>query len=380
MGVTGDDLLNRILKTAGRKVDLVTYKDGIIDTTTTSNENKRQRTSARRPLRLGLDVGTLVALKTLCILWIMTSSLSASLSSLQLAQELQAPVAESTIGGEAEGIDFWAKHSSLLKDAWEEWESQQDLPPLVMDKMMDSSLKNTVQAAWKDPSLEHDVKELWTQVAPGVFSCQLFDANIIGDIRKHLDRACYESKIPIRRPNSMNRYGMILTEADGSVQLRRLDRFYQELVETYIRPIGRTLFSEYISSNKDDGETYAFTIRYKHGEDVALSEHSDASLYTLNVNLNLPHENYQGSSLYFVDESGAHHNVTMKPGMALLHRGMTRHASLPIEGEGERTNMIVWLFGDNGYVRIAPYEPQERLSRQQRWTKTKHPKHATDEL
>lgn len=61
MGVTGD-LLHRILKTAGRKLDLSVYKDGIIDIDSTpTNETKRQRTCTRRPIRIGFDVGTLVA-------------------------------------------------------------------------------------------------------------------------------------------------------------------------------------------------------------------------------------------------------------------------------------------------------------------------------
>ena len=62
MGVTGD-LLPRILKTAGRKVDLSTYKDGIIDSSSmqVGDRTKRQRTSSRRPLRIALDVGTIVA-------------------------------------------------------------------------------------------------------------------------------------------------------------------------------------------------------------------------------------------------------------------------------------------------------------------------------
>lgn len=60
MGVTGD-LLPRILKTAGRKVNLATYKDGIVDSSTKNDSNKRQRTSSRRPIRIGLDVGTMIA-------------------------------------------------------------------------------------------------------------------------------------------------------------------------------------------------------------------------------------------------------------------------------------------------------------------------------
>ena len=60
MGVTGD-LLHRILKTAGRKLDLSIYKDGIVDSNHPTDETNRQRTCTRRPLRIGFDVGTLVS-------------------------------------------------------------------------------------------------------------------------------------------------------------------------------------------------------------------------------------------------------------------------------------------------------------------------------
>ena len=30
--------------------------------------------------------------------------------------------------------------------------------------------------------------------------------------------------------------------------------------------------------------------------------------------------------------------------------------------------MVVWLYGKHGDVRIAPYEPHQRLDQQQRWS------------
>ena len=58
MGVAGD-LLPRILRTSGRQVDLAMYKNGIIDSR--KDKNKRQRTSSRRPIRIAIDVGTVMA-------------------------------------------------------------------------------------------------------------------------------------------------------------------------------------------------------------------------------------------------------------------------------------------------------------------------------
>ena len=52
--------------------------------------------------------------------------------------------------------------------------------------------------------------------------------------------------------------------------------------------------------------------------------------------------------------------------MLLIHRGSVRHAALPITS-GTRHNMIIWLFGEGGHVRVAPYGEGERLAVEQRW-------------
>jgi hypothetical protein len=72
----------------------------------------------------------------------------------------------------------------------------------------------------------------------------------------------------------------------------------------------------------------------RDGEDVALAEHRDASVATLNLNLNTAGaareggegdagggaRSFLGSELYFVDEDdpAVHHTVRFEPGMALL--------------------------------------------------------------
>jgi len=52
-------------------------------------------------------------------------------------------------------------------------------------------------------------------------------------------------------------------------------------------------------------------------------------------------------------EQQQRYNVTFTPGMAVLHRGMLRHAAYPIR-KGERIQLIIWVFGPGGYVRVAP--------------------------
>jgi len=179
--------------------------------------------------------------------------------------------------------------------------------------------------------------------------------------------AAAASPIPKRRPNAMNRYGLVIDkDSEGGVTYPEIDAFRDFVVDRYMRPFGRTWFNEYAGPD-DDKEAYAFTIAYSADKDVKLKEHSDASLVTMNVNLNLPHEDYDGSLIAFVDEEGTKHELVFQPGMALLHRGMHRHSALPLN-EGQRHNMVFWLFGENGYVRIAKYDDDERLNLEQRWT------------
>ena len=159
---------------------------------------------------------------------------------------------------------------------------------------------------------------------------------------------------------------------------------------------------------EDDLDYYAFTISYDgtttntrsiQSKDMELKEHRDASVVTLNINLNLPEENYGGSEVFFrgypaadswsssdlfasnsKDEEDGGGTVTFSPGMAIIHLGSHRHGSLPInsahsnsnsEGkqpnDGKRFNLVIWLFGTLGDVRIAPYSKDEQLTADQRW-------------
>ena len=55
------------------------------------------------------------------------------------------------------------------------------------------------------------------------------------------------------------------------------------------------------------------------------------------------------------------------PGEAVLHLGGQYHAAEPTT-EGCRVNLIVWLFGAHGVVRVAPYDEPAQLQPQQRWS------------
>jgi hypothetical protein len=281
-------------------------------------------------------------------------------SPLQQARSLQLPSVSATSGGEGEHLEFWQQHEELLQQAWNEWSaeiSSSSLPDLEEVLLMNPSLYHQVHQLWTEPSLEREQQllqsegGLWEEPIPGVWVCRnFFTPTGLRRIREHLRAASDDSGIPTRRPNGMNRYGLVLDhDTQGGVSYPQISAFRKWLVDRYVRPLGRTFFPEFSGKNEqDDIEAYAFTIHYKEQPassaaadaktttkgDVRLPEHSDASIFTMNINLNLPEEDdYEGSILEFVvnpdtttttdpDETPRKASLRMEPGMAVLHRGM----------------------------------------------------------
>ncbi len=291
----------------------------------------------------------------------------------ELARALIPPTPVAKSDGEFEEAEFYQRHGELLRAAWREHGLADASLADFRSAVVAPSLAAAVEALREQPSPEREaaVRALFNETAPGVFCGQLLRADAIAGLRAELARVA-ASGIPTRRPNGMNRYGVILDdEVDGAVS-NGLAAFVRALVDAYVRPLGRMLFPELVGA-EDDKEQFAFTVRYRPDEDATLAEHRDASVVTLNLNLNAPGEGYGGSALAFQDarEPSARHTVEFTPGMALIHQGALRHAALPIE-HGARENLIVWLFGDDGYVRAAPHPEAERLSLGERWDLPRH--------
>lgn len=211
---------------------------------------------------------------------------------------------------------------------------------------------------------ETALKTLFEEVLPGVWrSPQLFSKTFSQHLIAELDHID-ATGLPLRRPNGMNRYGAILEDVPGG--LTSLAPAINDLIQWYLRPIAETLLPEVVGEG-DAEEHFAFTIRYKRGEDVSLSEHRDASVAT--INLCLGREGFEGGHLYFVPNSSqplARLPLEHAPGFAIIHRGALRHGAQALVA-GERVNLIVWLFGKHGDVRFADYPPAERMRQSQRW-------------
>ena len=338
------------------------------------------------------------------------------------------PQAIDTKDAEFENEQFWNEHGPLIQEAWKEWEishatTLSDFNDDGKDQgwIIDISLAGAIDEAFANPSegSETAVKSPWKNnkrtLPKGVYASQLLSPRGISYLRHLFDQAA-ASGIPTRRPNGMNRNGAIVdSNIYGAVPVQPMVKAVEEIIDRILRPAGRMLYQDRIGCD-DDLDYYAFTIKYDGSEnescdddtstsstrlkDIELKEHRDASVVTLNVNLNLPEEDFAGSEVFFrgypaADGSssssdffaanpndGHDGTVAFSPGMAIIHLGAHRHGSLPIttkhsdsiDSEGkqksgcnQRFNLVIWLFGRNGDVRIAPYLEEEQMTADQRW-------------
>ena len=152
------------------------------------------------------------------------------------------------------------------------------------------------------------------------------------------------------------------------------------VIRDYVRPLTEMIFPEHIAG-EDAEENYSFIVDYQRDPndileekdfDVDLKEHRDSSVATLNVCLG--YDNFTGGNVSFrADDPGGFGqdskgtgDIVMEPGLAVIHKGQHRHAALPITS-GRRVNLIVWLMGKGGYVRVKPYPVEEQLTSKERW-------------
>lgn len=293
------------------------------------------------------------------------------LSPLQKARALNLPSREEMLYRSPSVHQFWNQNKSILSDAWVEWEEDHKGSLFTLDdSLLDAKLRNAVTQAWSNPEEELAVQDLWEEVSPGVFQCQFFDPERLADLREYLEGVA-NAGIPLRPPYgiALNRLGAMLDHrSEGFLGAPNFQTFYRELLDKYMRPIARLLFPEIVGY---DTQTFGFSIQYQAGMDTSLRLHTDASAATLNVNLNLPREDFSGSEVDFYDRvTGEKNRLTFKPGIAMIHRGSVAHAAQPITG-GTRTNFVLWLFGDNGQLPLngAKSEP---ISASQRWSVPTH--------
>ena len=178
----------------------------------------------------------------------------------------------------------------------------------------------------------------------GVYAFDLFTPELCALLMDECDN--YEaSDLPRRRPNTMNRAGVIVNEIG-------MHSLMSALLQLIISPLAAHLFSNESFATSLDHH-HSFVVHYAADDaasgagavaDSGLDMHHDASEVTLNVCLG---RQFCGSGIRFCGRFGAADHRRMRavcthvPGRALLHLGRHRHGADDISS-GERLNLIVW--------------------------------------
>ena len=286
---------------------------------------------------------------------------------LEQARAVPRPSREAMLQRAPAVQSFWDSNTELFEKAWAEWDTNGEGKDLTIDaSIFAPKLRATVEAAWSDPSAEGAVRDLWTEVFPGVYEAQFFDPAKIAELRAYMEAAA-NADIPVRPPYgiSLNRGGAMLDpRSEGYLAAPSFQAFYGSLMTQYMRPVSRMLFPDIMGF---DTQTFGFSIQWQADKDTSLRAHTDASSVTLNINLNLPGEDFSGSGVRFFDrETRQIAELSFAPGRALIHHGSVPHESMPIL-EGERSNFVLWLYGEGGQV---PYfgAPKPDIPAAERWT------------
>ncbi len=284
---------------------------------------------------------------------------------LEQARALHLPERQAMLRRDPSVQKFWSENQELLHKAWEEWDAA-DIGDSLGPSLLDPKLRAAVETAWQDPSRESAVRDLMTEPSPGVFSFQFFDPEQLQTLRSYLE-AVWDAGIPIRPPYGivLNRQGAMLDlRSEGAIGAPSFQAFYRMLIDTYMRPIARLVYPEIVGY---DSQAFGFSINYQPTTDTSIRPHSDASAVTLNINVNLPDESFTGSNVDFLDPaSGDVASLRFEPGSAMIHRGGVPHMAHPIT-TGERTNLVLWLFGEGGRMPV-PEQTSAQIDPRERWT------------
>lgn len=287
---------------------------------------------------------------------------------LTKARNVSRPTRDAMLQRDPSVHQFWNDNEALFEQAWTEWEKNAGHGDIALNRdLYAPALRQAVERSWENPTQEASVEDLWTEVFPSVFKAQFFDPEKIHILRDYMDRVV-DAGIPLRPPYGivLNRGGAMLDQRSiGYLAAPTFQEFYQDLMNRYMRPVSRLLFPEVYGY---DSQTFGFSIAWQAGKDTTLRPHTDASSVTLNINLNLPGEGFEGSAVRFFDhENQKVESLHFEPGTAMIHRGHVAHASEPIT-EGERHNFIFWLYGERGQIPYQHGQGPDPASAEARWT------------
>eukprot|EP00164_Ancoracysta_twista_P002322 GFYU01003069.1.p1 GENE.GFYU01003069.1~~GFYU01003069.1.p1 ORF type:complete len:555 (-),score=126.15 GFYU01003069.1:135-1676(-) len=175
----------------------------------------------------------------------------------------------------------------------------------------------------------------------GVFIFPVFSQDtcrlLLEELSHFEECAKSNASLPLRRPNSMNNYGVVVNEIG-------LQSHLDDLLRDFLRPIARALYCDdpaVTAFTETLDHHHSFSVKYKVNEDLKLDQHMDDSEITLNVCLG---KSFEEGKLYFRGVKDVQKEKTMyahQIGHGCIHLGAMVHGAEHITS-GERHNLIVW--------------------------------------
>ncbi|XAR72300.1 Procollagen-lysine 5-dioxygenase [Bertholletia excelsa] len=190
---------------------------------------------------------------------------------------------------------------------------------------------------------EESFRIIMTEPSPGIFAFEMFQPRfcelMIAEV-ENFEKWVHETRFRIMRPNTMNKFGVVLDDFG-------LETMLDKLMEDFIRPISKVFFPDVGGSTLDSH--HGFVVEYGMDRDVDLGLHVDDAEVTLNVCLG---KQFAGGELFFRGVRCDEHvnsdtqseeifDYAHVPGRAILHRGRLRHGARATTS-GHRMNALLW--------------------------------------
>jgi hypothetical protein len=172
------------------------------------------------------------------------------------------------------------------------------------------------------------------QIDTNIYTFPMFTESTCNFFLQELDYYT-ASNLPSPRPNSMNKYGLILNSIGLADSFSRLQADVLNKISAHFFP------EEGLSLDTH----HTFLVQYKPGEDLGLDMHTDDSDVTFNVCLG--RDGFTGANLEFCGAFGTTSHRQQKAtykhikGHCVVHLGRQRHGACNILS-GERINLIIW--------------------------------------
>ncbi|XP_061374570.1 2-oxoglutarate and iron-dependent oxygenase domain-containing protein CP2-like [Gastrolobium bilobum] len=190
---------------------------------------------------------------------------------------------------------------------------------------------------------DQSFRSIMSEPAPGIFTFEMLQPHfcelLLSEV-ENFEKWVNEAKFQVMRPNTMNKYGVVLDDFG-------LQTMLDKLMENFICPLSKVFFAEVGGSTLDSH--HGFIVEYGKDRDADLGFHVDDSEVTLNVCLG---RQFSGGDLFFRGMRCEKHvhtdshseeifDYSHVPGRAVLHHGCHRHGARATTS-GHRVNLLLW--------------------------------------